>query len=90
MVEFSGKRIKLIKSVKGSNSPQSRQVAPLVYDMNASIYIWKRDSLFKETNLINKNTVMHKMPEERSIDIDTMTDWHLVELMMKKNLKNES
>jgi len=90
MVEFSGKRIKLIKSIKGSNSPQSRQAAPLVYDMNASIYIWKRDSLFKETKLINKNTVMHKMPEERSIDIDTMTDWHLVELMMKKNIKNES
>jgi CMP-N-acetylneuraminic acid synthetase len=30
------------------------------------------------------------MPEERSIDVDTIIDWHLVELLMKLNQKNES
>jgi len=87
MIEYSGTEIKLVKSIKGSSSPQSRQVAPQVYDMNASIYIWKRDSLFNDSNLINKYTVLHEMPEDRSIDIDTIIDWHLVELLMKLNLK---
>ena len=40
--------------------------------------------------MINKNTVMYEMPEERSIDIDTMVDWYLVELLMKSKIKNES
>ena len=88
MIEYSGTEIKLVKSIKGSSSPpQSRQVAPQVYDMNASIYIWKRDSLFNDPSLINKYTVLHEMPEDRSIDIDTILDWHLVELLMKLNLK---
>jgi CMP-N,N'-diacetyllegionaminic acid synthase len=87
MIEYSGKKIKLVKSIKDLSSPQARQAAPKVYDMNASIYIWKRDSLFNEQSLINKHTVLHEMPEDRSIDIDTMIDWYLVELIMKLNLK---
>ena len=87
MIEYSGKKIKLVKSIKGSSSPQSRQLAPPVYDMNASIYIWKRDSLFNDLSLINKHTVLHEMPEDRSIDIDTMIDWYLVELIMKLHIK---
>lgn len=90
MVEYIGTKIRLVKSSKGLLSPQSRQAARPVYDMNASIYIWKRSSLFKNVNLINKNTVLYEMPEERSIDIDTMIDWYLVELLMKSNKKNES
>lgn len=87
MVEYSGDRIKLVKSVKGAMLPQSRQAAQLVYDMNASIYIWKKASLFKNVKLINKDTVLYEMPEERSVDIDTMIDWHLVELLMQLNRK---
>ena len=87
MIEHSGDRIKLVKSVQNAILPQSRQVARLVYDMNASIYIWKRASLFKNVKLINKNTVMYEMPEERSVDIDTMIDWYLVELLMQLNRK---
>jgi CMP-N,N'-diacetyllegionaminic acid synthase len=87
MVEYSGDRIKLVKSVKGAMLPQSRQAARLVYDMNASIYIWKKASLFKNVKLINKDTVLYEMPEERSVDIDTMIDWHLVELLMQLNRK---
>ena len=90
MVEYIGTKIKLVKSIKGLQSPQSRQEARAVYDMNASIYIWRRTSLFDNVKLINKNTVLYEMPEERSIDVDTMIDWHLVELLMRLNKKNES
>ena len=87
MIEYSGKKIKLVKSIKDLSSPQARQAAPKVYDMNASIYIWKKSALFEDTFLVNKNTALYEMPEERSIDIDTMIDWYLVELIMKLNLK---
>jgi len=87
MVEYSRSGIKLVKSIKGVMSPQSRQVARPVYDMNASIYIWKRSALFNNVKLINKKTVLYEMPEERSIDIDTMIDWYLVELLMQSNQK---
>jgi len=59
-----------------------RQDAPPCYDMNASIYVWKRDALFEYTSLFNDTTALHVMPEERSIDIDSELDFKLVEFVM--------
>lgn len=87
MVEYGEEGLQLVKSKNGSSSPQSRQTAPIVFDMNASIYIWKKSALYEDSFLINKNTVLYEMPEERSIDIDTMIDWHLVELIMNLESK---
>ncbi|MFK7779726.1 MAG: acylneuraminate cytidylyltransferase family protein [Candidatus Gracilibacteria bacterium] len=62
-----------------------RQDAPKSYDMNASIYIWKRDIILKENSLFLENTGLYVMPEERSIDIDTELDYKFVEFLMKEN-----
>jgi CMP-N,N'-diacetyllegionaminic acid synthase len=62
-----------------------RQDAPKSYDMNASIYIWKRDIILNEKNLFLENTGLYVMPEERSIDIDTPLDYKFVEFIMKEN-----
>ena len=62
-----------------------RQDAPKCYDMNASIYIWKREALFKYDDVLGEMTSLYIMPEERSIDIDTETDLHFVEFLLKKN-----
>lgn len=62
-----------------------RQDAPKSYDMNASIYIWKRDVLLKENTLFLDKTGLYVMPEERSIDIDTELDFEFVEFLMRKN-----
>jgi len=61
-----------------------RQDAPKSYDMNASIYIWKRDVILNETSLFLEKTGLYVMPEERSIDIDTELDYKFVEFMMKE------
>jgi len=61
-----------------------RQDAPTVYDINASIYIWKRDSLLTNDTLYTKNTSLYVMPEERSVDIDSKMDWQIVEYLMEK------
>lgn len=60
-----------------------RQDAPKSYDMNASIYVWNRQSLFTEETIINANTRAYVMPEERSIDIDSELDFQFVEFLMK-------
>ena len=51
--------------------------------MNASIYLWKRDFLFKSYNLFNKKTSVYLMPAERSIDIDSNFDFKFVKFLLK-------
>ena len=46
----------------------SRQKSPQVFEMNASIYIWKNKALMNKSNLVTSKTAFYEMPEERSID----------------------
>ena len=59
-------------------------VAPKSYDMNASIYIWKRDIILNENSIFLEKTGLYVMPEERSIDIDNELDFKFVEFLMKE------
>ena len=52
-VEFSNNILKLVKSSK--KKIIRRQDTPRVYDLNASIYIWRRKYLLDKVRLINKN-----------------------------------
>ncbi len=62
-----------------------RQDSPKCFDMNASIYIWKRDALLVSDDVFLNNTGLYVMPEERSIDIDSELDFKFVEFLMKEN-----
>ena len=86
MIEIINKKVVLSKKVKPL--PNSRQEAPVVFEMNASIYIWKRNSLVNQEKIITNNTGLYKMPEDRSYDIDTMLDFKIVENIMKNKLEN--
>lgn len=72
-------------SKKLDSAIMRRQDAPKSYDMNASIYIWKRDVILNENSLFLENTGLYVMPEERSIDIDNELDFEFVEFLMGKN-----
>jgi CMP-N-acetylneuraminic acid synthetase len=61
-----------------------RQDAPVVYAMNASVYVWKTDILFQREDIISGRTKFVEMPDDRSIDIDSKIDFKLVELIMKE------
>jgi len=61
-----------------------RQDAPIVYDTNASIYVWNRDALFHYPTVLNDETLLYVMREETAFDIDTEFDFELVEHLMKK------
>lgn len=61
-----------------------RQDAPQCYDMNASIYVWRRAVLFEAPSLFNPDTRLFVMPEERSIDIDSELDFAFVAFLMER------
>lgn len=61
-----------------------RQDAPVCFDMNASIHIWRRDTLFASDARFQDDTIVFEMPFERSIDIDTEIEFTINELLMKK------
>ena len=82
MVEVKNKKLKLVKV--RSKPFLSRQKAPKVYEMNASIYIWKRDALLKTNKVIDIGTGFYLMPEFRSFDIDSELDWQIVSHLLKK------
>jgi CMP-N,N'-diacetyllegionaminic acid synthase len=59
-----------------------RQDAPACFDMNASIYAWRRQALLAHDSIFLYGTRLHVMPEERSIDIDSELDFKIVEMLM--------
>ena len=60
-----------------------RQLAPKVFAMNASIYVWHRKTL--SSSLWDSPKIrLHVMPRERSVDIDQEIDFELVALLMNK------
>lgn len=71
-------------SKKLDNAVVRRQDVPKSYDMNASIYIWKREVILNESSIFLEKTGLYVMPEERSIDIDNELDFKFVEFLMKE------
>lgn len=81
--ENSDGKISLSKTL--NTNVVRRQDAPKSYDMNASIYIWKRDTILNTSSLFLEKTGLYVMPENRSIDIDTELDYKFVEFLMREN-----
>lgn len=75
---------KVALSKKLDSTVLRRQDTPKSYDMNASIYIWKRDAILNENSIFLEKTGLYVMPEERSIDIDNELDFEFVEFLMRK------
>lgn len=80
MVELKGGMAGLVKK----SNFVARQQAPKVYDINASIYIWKERALKKEKKVILKNCGVYIMPKERSVDIDDRLDFDVVKMLLGK------
>ena len=81
MVEIKNKNLSLVKMNKNKNF-LTRQSSPKVYEMNASIYLWKKESLLNK-DLITKKTNYYVMPEY-SIDIDSEYDLLFIKSVINK------
>lgn len=61
-----------------------RQDAPACFDMNASIYVWRRDVFLAGPRVFYPDTRLFVMPEERSHDIDSELDFAIVEMLLAR------
>ena len=86
MVQIEKGKLSIVKKIKNCSFIR-RQDSPQVYDINASIYIWKRNYLLKDAKLINDKTHIYIMPEKRSIDIDTLFDFKIVKNIIENSSK---
>lgn len=60
-----------------------RQDSPPCFDLNASIYVWRRAALLGGVDsAIGPDTRLFVMPQERSFDIDSEVDFKVVEMLM--------
>ncbi|CDL00628.1 Post-translational flagellin modification protein B [Magnetospirillum gryphiswaldense MSR-1 v2] len=74
--------VRLVKPL--ANPPFRRQDGPQVFDMNAAVYVWRRDRFMVDPKVFYEDSQLFVMPEERSWDIDNLIDFEFVQLMMAK------
>ena len=78
-------RVALSKTAAGTVT--RRQDAPVCFDLNASIYVWRRWVLLDGlATVIGNDTILFEMPEERSIDIDSELDFRIVAMLMNERV----
>lgn len=71
---------------KGDDSYTRRQDCPSVYQYNGAIYIINPESL-KQTSMSNfSKKRKFIMDREHSMDLDTMFDWYVAEMMLEKRI----
>ncbi|MEZ5342986.1 MAG: acylneuraminate cytidylyltransferase family protein [Acidimicrobiales bacterium] len=59
-----------------------RQDSPRCFDMNGSVYVWRREPFMTEPFLFGPSTRLFEMPRERSVDIDEPIDLRIVEMLL--------
>lgn len=82
MVEPAGDGF--MKIVKPLDRPVvARQSAPTVYSLSPSVFAIRRASLSTHAHWSQSRFGVHLVPRERAVDIDTETDFRIVECMMR-------
>ena len=61
-----------------------RQDLPVYYRLNGAIYLARTDYIRKYNGFFGPDTFAYKMPREHSIDIDSILDFKLAELLYNK------
>lgn len=59
-----------------------RQDSPPCYDINGSVYVWRREPFITSPFLFGPSTRLFLMPRERSVDIDDEVDLRIVKMLM--------
>jgi CMP-N,N'-diacetyllegionaminic acid synthase len=52
------------------------------YRLNGAIYVIKSSTILEKNTLFGEKVIGYLMPGSRSVDVDTMEDWRMVELLM--------
>lgn len=76
----------LLQISKGDGTIARRQEAPKVWQQNGSIYVINPKALVKKGMGGFTKIKKYAMPEAYSVDLDTMLDWKMAELIIKENV----
>lgn len=65
-----------------------RQDSPECFDMNGSVYGWKREALRADPGIFYPDTKLYVMPRDRSIDVDEELDFDIIRMIMERRARN--
>lgn len=77
-VDQTARLMPLLPDVKATR----RQDLPSAYSLNGAIYVARVDWFSRERQFVTSETVAYVMPAERSIDIDTETDFLILKFLL--------
>lgn len=66
------------------NRPQRRQELPKAFVLNGAIYVAQTEWLSKKDSFVTAETIAFLMPQERSLDIDTLQDFQRAQFFIEK------
>ena len=67
-----------------------RQDAPVCYNMNGSIYVWRRSRIADELKVFYDDTLLYEMPDDRSVDLDSPLDLEIVTLLLNRQAERDA
>jgi len=68
--------------IKKEYRNRNRQTLPKTYRINGAIYVAKWDVFYHKKDWFDQNTKAYFMPRERSVDIDTLLDFQMAEILL--------
>lgn len=75
-----------VRVVKDAGDVKSRQHAPVVYDMNASFYLFKREYFDKGYVISTTPYSLAYVMKHHCFDLDEPRDFRVMEILMSENL----
>lgn len=66
-----------------------RQDMPVYYRINGAVYMLKTCILDRISDLYGKGSYAYIMPGERAVDIDSIMDFRIAEMIMEEDRRNE-
>lgn len=67
-----------------------RQNLPQYYRLNGAIYMGKTNRFYENRSFLGENSVAYVMNQEDSVDIDSLLDFMLAEMLIMKKSRKES
>lgn len=73
---------KVLSPLADAPPADRRQDLPPIYALNGAMYFARTGWLRQQRTFVGPGTLGYVMPAERSVDIDTMLDWKIAELLL--------
>ena len=66
-----------------------RQQLPIIYRLNGAVFVAEIKNFYQTHRFVDEDTLGYVMPRERSVDIDSLLDFSMAEIMLTHNVKEK-